>query len=501
VGEAPRPQDLLARILPAVAARHREAWLVGGWVRDRLLGVDSHDIDLVVPTGAVATARHLADLVGGAFVLLDETRDTARVVVGAPGDAIYLDLAGMRGPGIEADLMARDFTVNAMALAAAAYCEPEPTIIDPSGGRRDLAARRLRAVSPGAFRDDPLRTLRGVRLGAALGFDLDDETAAWMRQDAALLSTVSRERVRDELMQMLALPRAERSLRRLDGLGLLEQVLPELAALRQVEARYGGEVSALDRSLRTVGIAQEMLDWLAGTASALPGVAAATLQALVDPYRARLVQYLGELLPGGRSKATLLLLATSLHEVGKGATEQGHAGAGGRFLDHEVLGASMAATIGRRLCLSSAETARLRLAVRNHSRPWELAREAEAAPSRRAMYRFFRDAEPAGVEAILLSLAHHLATYGSNLDPERWRRHVAASAALLEACFDRREEIVDPRPLIDGHGLIETLDLVPGPGVGVLLDGIREAQAAGEVHSREEALTVARHLLEREGLR
>ncbi len=490
----------MARVLPAVEARHTAAWLAGGWVRDRLLGRETHDIDFVVPDGAVATARHVADLVGGAFVLLDEERDTARVVVGSGGQAVFLDLAGLRGPGIEADLLARDFTVNAMAVPAAECLAATPHVIDPAGGRRDLANRLLRMVSADAFRDDPLRMLRAVRLGAALGFGLEGETALTIRRDAALVDSVSRERVRDEMAQTLTLPGAQRSLGQLDELGLLGQVLPELAALRRVEARAGDEGSALEGTLRAVGVAQGLLGWLDGAPWGEPQGAGEALAARLGPYRARLAEQMAAMLPGGRRRGTLLLLATLLHDVGKAPAAHGRAADGGRFLGHEVLGASMAATIARRLCFSSAETVRLRQAIRSYLRPAEMARTMVGEPPRREIYRFFREAEPAGVEAILLSLADHLADDGARLVAERWQRHLAASAALLEACFERRREILEPVPLVDGRQLIEALGLDEGPQVGVLLEGIREAQAAGEVRSREEALALARRLMEREGL-
>jgi tRNA nucleotidyltransferase/poly(A) polymerase len=156
-----------------ILARHGQAWLVGGWVRDHLLGEETHDIDFVVPRGAVATARQLATAVGGAFVLLDEERDTARVLVGQPWEALYLDVAGLRAPNIEQDLLERDFTVNAMAAPAAEWRAPDAALIDPTGGRVDLERRMLRAVSEESFRADPLRLLRAVRLSAALAFDLE----------------------------------------------------------------------------------------------------------------------------------------------------------------------------------------------------------------------------------------------------------------------------------------------------------------------------------------
>ena len=491
----------MARVVPVIGACSREAWLVGGWVRDRLLGRETHDIDFVVPAGAIAIARQVADLLGGAFVLLDDARDTARVVVGPAEAATYLDFAGLRATTIEADLLGRDFTVNAMAVEAGAGLEPQPRVIDPADGRRDLAEGLLRAVTPESFREDPLRMLRAVRLSAALGFEIESETALWIRRDAELLDAVSRERVRDELAQILALPRAEQSLRQLDSLGLLDQVVPELGALRQVEARDGGTANALKQTLRCVGTTQALTAWLKGEAWSLPAATGQALEAAVGAYRARLGEYLAGLLPGGRTRATMLMLAALLHHVGKGATEQGRAAPGGRLLGHEVLGASMAATVARRLCFSSAETVRVRLAVRSYLRPWQMAHEPEAAPERRAIYRFFRDAEPSGVEAILLSLAAELAAQEGTPEPGYWQRLLAVDAALLEAYFERRREILDPVPLVGGHDLIEGLGLAPGPQIGVLLDGIREAQAAGEVRTREDALAFAKHIMEREGLR
>ena len=156
----------------------------------------------------------------------------------------------------------------------------------------------------------------------------------------------------------------------------------------------------------------------------------------------------------------------------------------------------MAATVMRRLCFSSAETVRVRLSVSNHLRPEQLAQEGPE-PTRRAIYRFFRDAEPAGPDAILLSLVVHLAASGLEPDPDRWQRHLDASRALLHAYYEQRREVVDPPLAIDGHGLMEALGLRPGPRLGDLLDSIREAQAAGEVSSREQAIGLARELLER----
>lgn len=481
-----------------LAERHGGAvWLVGGWVRDQLLARETHDLDFVVPHGAVATARTIANALDGSFVLLDEERDTARVVFGPPQQPTYLDLAGLRAPNIEADLLDRDFTINAMAVPASRWQDFEGVLIDPSGGRRDLELGLVRAVSREAFRADPLRMVRGVRLIALLGFDLERRTADWIRDDAGLLVTVSRERVRDELLQILGLPEARRSLWLLEGLGLLERILPELAALRTVPARGAGDSSTLAHSFAVVDTVESICGWLQGEPPEEPDGVGWMLASALNPYRTRLADHLAEVLPGGHTAGLMLAVAALLHDLGQAAPAHVQVPQEGRVLGHEVLGASLVATAMRRLCFSGAEIQRVRQTVASHPRPRQLAAESGGQPSSRKVYRFFRDAGSSGPDTILLSLADHQAVEGYAPSNEDWRRHLALTRALLEAYYERRRDVVEPPAIVDGHDLMSSLDLPPGPEIGGLLESIREAQAAGEVRSRDEAVELARRLLEK----
>jgi poly(A) polymerase len=130
--------------------------------------------------------------------------------------------------------------------------------------------------------------------------------------------------------------------------------------------------------------------------------------------------------------------------------------------------------------------------VAHHLRPGQVV--GEGLPSRRAIYRYFRDTGNAGIDTIFLNLADHLAARGPQLDPEEWREHAREMAYVLEERF-REQSIVIPLKLIDGHDLIDILGLSPGPRIGGLLEAVREAQAAGEVVSREEALSYVRKRL------
>ncbi|MFO7742330.1 MAG: hypothetical protein R6X31_08460, partial [Anaerolineae bacterium] len=206
-----------------------ECWLVGGAVRDLLLHRPVHDWDLAVDGGALALARAIGDELGGAFFPLDEERGTARVVLGSrPDGPVELDFSLLRGDTLIADLIERDFTVNAMAVGEA------ETVVDPLGGQADLEARKVRATSESAFRDDPVRLLRAPRIEADLGFDTEPRTESWIRRDALLLTGAAAERVRDELARGLAPAGAAAFIHRLDDLALLIHVMPELDSLKGI---------------------------------------------------------------------------------------------------------------------------------------------------------------------------------------------------------------------------------------------------------------------------
>lgn len=427
----------LARLASLAAARGASLHLVGGTVRDLLLGRPPADLDVAVG-GAHAPdlARAFADAVGGRVVPLDDTPPTARVVrPGIPPPAGVVDLAGYRGPTLAEDLALRDFTVNALAVPLAPLLAGEaPPPIDPTGGLADLRARRIRMTAARVFDDDPLRVLRAFRLAATLGFRLDRRTARAAAARASRLADVSAERIAAESFRLLALPDARTWLAALRRAGLLE------GAFRLAGQPGAARLEALGRLERV----------LADPRRTLGAAAVAAVSRLEVPLAA------------GRPRAAVL-----------------------RFL---VVAGPEAPQAAERLRLAAREvawTARLEAAQPAIA----AAARSPGLPDPAALVRDL--VRPLGEEAeAALLVACAVAPPGTRTAT---RRFVTSALACLAEVV--RPRLAAPRPL-SGEDLVRECGIAPGPAVGRLLAWLDEARAAGLVADREGALAFVRARIE-----
>jgi hypothetical protein len=189
-----------------------------------------------------------------------------------------------------------------------------------------------------------------------------------------------------------------------------------------------------------------------------------------------------------------LFFAALYHDVEKPSTRSVDAAGRSRFFDHDVQGAETTSKRAAAFNLSNDEVERIQKIVRNHMRFHFFTSRLEAdkqEPSRKAIYRFFRDVGEAGVDLILLGLADLRGTGGPALAQETWTAALDVARILLENYWERREETVAPPRLLDGNDLMKELDLQPGRIIGQLLEGIREGQAIGKIGTREEAIQFA----------
>ncbi|MCJ7605457.1 MAG: HD domain-containing protein [Dehalococcoidales bacterium] len=468
---------LLAEISRFFSERGIQAFVVGGFVRDTLQGRVTADIDIAVDADAVRLAPDIAAVLGGKPVTLDADNRISRIVL--PEREWEIDVTSFSGD-IRDDLARRDFTINAMAYQLDESIESgiDPVrIIDPFNGRDDMGRGIVRAVSDTAFADDPARLLRAVRIAGELAFSIYPGTEDMIRRDSRLITAVAGERDREELLRLLALPGAGEHLFRLDRLGLLTGLIPELGPARGTGQPLIHVWDVLEHSIRTVTAVEFALregTWDYAAEDILSTV----------PWSGQLAAHFDEPVSSGSTRRVMLKLATLLHDIAKPQTKTLGDDGRARFLGHPNEGADVAAAILERLRFSRRETHLVELLVKYHMRPTQMSHEG--LPTSRAIYRFFRDTGEAGTDILFLCLADHLATRGDTLDRDEWENHAAMTAFIL-AEHDEKTSISMPPKLIDGNEIIQQFGIEPGPQVGRILEALREAQAAGEVTDKKQA--------------
>jgi tRNA nucleotidyltransferase/poly(A) polymerase len=495
-------RDIILENLREFSTPQRPIYLVGGAVRDWLLDRPVHDLDFVLPGETRRLAQEIARRFDGALYVLDEERQTTRVVLdqeklpgGHPGERLLLDFAAYRASDLQGDLLDRDFTINAMAFDVAA---PD-RLIDLCGGLADLRDKRIRVCSPGSFEHDPVRILRAVRQALGFGFRIEPETLRLMRSATGLLPRVSAERLRDELFKMLDGPQVALSIRILDQVGALSYLLPELAGLKGVEQSAPHIDDVWEHTLSVVHHAEQLLAPLVGKyrQETVADLSVGSAVLWLGRFRDHFFNHFQQAIVPDRSLRSLLFLSALYHDIEKPASREVMPGGKIRFLGHPEKGASTVAERGRQLALSTHEIARLETIVRHHMRVHFMANALlagkETMPSRRVIYRFFGDTNDSGVDVCLLSLADVRGTYGVTLPQEIWQAELETCRSLLEAYWEKTEEVVSPPRLLSGNDLIQLYGMEPGKEIGRILGAIREAQAAGEIGSREEALTFTRN--------
>ncbi|HSL46480.1 MAG TPA: HD domain-containing protein [Anaerolineales bacterium] len=471
----------------------QEIYLVGGAVRDMLLNRLSPDLDFAVPSNGISLARRVANALKADFMALDNERDTGRVIVTeTDGTRTFLDIATYRGKDLDEDLRARDFTMNAIALDLRTQ-----TLHDPLNGASDLRARLIRACSPTSLSDDPIRILRAVRQAAAFGFKIELETRKAMKEAASLLPKVSPERQRDELFKILEGPKPDASMRALEMLGVLPHLLPELPALKGVEQSPPHIYDVWEHTLSVLGYLENILDALAPGYSAdnTNDLYTGLLTLRIGRFREQFGRHLAEALNADRSVRAALFFAALYHDAQKPATKSLDESMRIRFFDHDVKGAQVVEERGREFNLSNDEIVRIKTIIQHHMRFHFFTSRLEGdrqEPSRKAIYRFFRDTGKAGVDLVLLGLADLRGTRGTTLTQETWTAALDVARILLENYWEKPQETVAPPRLLGGNELMSELGLEPGRIIGQLLEAIREGQATGKVETREQALDLAR---------
>lgn len=442
-------------------------FLVGGSIRDMLLGRPVKDLDLVC-RGARDFASDLAKVLGAVFIPLGEGHDPPSFRLAWTRYWEYADVTELFGPDITSDLARRDFTANALALRLDGG--DAGMLIDPFQGRPDIDKGFVRLVGENALREDPLRILRGFRLQAQLDWNIEPDTLKEMSAAADMLAGTAGERIASELRLILECRNAGRSVREMDRTGVLFAVLPELAPARGCPQNRFHHLDVLEHSLAGLDCCEALL---ADPAKTFEDLSKLILDDLRD------------------WRLPWLKLAVLLHDLGKPGTHGQHPRTGqATFYGHDDLGAQLALQVAGRLRLSRAESGYIAGLVRNHLHVGAI---LTPAATTRARMRLLRRLGGDVIPSVLLCLADSRATLGPASDSEYRESKQVQGLRLIRDSLGQAGEMLSAPALVSGRDLLR-MGLRPGPELGRVLKAVRDAQDAGEVADRDAALRLARKI-------
>lgn len=453
----------------------QKVYLVGGAVRDILIyACLGNDFDFVVEGKGIPFAQTFAGKSHGSFFVLDDSRDTSRVI---GKNRFQADFSGMHG-GIEEDLRSRDFTINSMAVPLDSIFESGGmgkgvVLLDPLGGVKDINDKLLRASSQSIIQQDPLRIMRAFRFSSYLGFAIDEELSILIKKAWGDLSTVSEERVRAELFMVLDRPAAYKALRAMDGAGVLKGLFPDLDKWKGF-FQGGWHIHDLfDHSMKTVDAVEDVLS---------------RLNIYFPRFKKEIESLMCEEIEACVTRRGLVKFASLLHDSGKFYTRTMEDGRG-RFLGHEAKGEEINCGIARRLKLSRRTEMMFRGLTANHMRILGLSRLKKITT--RARYRFFRDAEGYAVELLILSLADSMATPVDEKRLEDLKGLIRDLASYYFEEFTKGPQI----SLITGEDIMRIFGIPQGKEIGRMLEALREAEALGVVSDRKEGIDYLKKLV------
>ena len=439
-------------------------YIVGGTVRDLYLGEKSYDRDIIVcDADAKEFAIKLHNIFDSAYVPLDEENHIYRIVLHEKEDDNHqsiIDITNPIGGNIEQDLQRRDLTINAIAVDI-----HTGDIVDLFGGIIDLKNKTLNYIEEINFVDDPLRLLRVYRFQALLGFELTPETINAVCKYSDLINKPAKERINYELMKLFSGKYSSEALLNMNKTWLLEEVFPVVKELKQVPPNTHHHLDLLHHSIETVK----------------------QIQIIYNQSDERVKVHLDKIDFGGFSRLAHLKLAGFLHDIGKFSTWTIDKDTGRhRFIKHDDVGAKLAKPLLKELCFSNKQINYITDMIRNHIYPSQLMSEPEI--NEKAMTRYLRRLEGNVIDNIVIAKADRLSARGEAVTVEMVENNLNNLDKLLEFYFDTIDSIKPLPKLLDGHDIMEILNIKPSPKLGEILNSLHEAQLNGEINTKEEAI-------------
>ncbi len=477
-------RKLISQLNSFARARGVRLYLVGGCVRDLLLNRQINDLDFALERDALSFSRAFADVLGAAFVTLEEQLPTARIVIRETG--LTLDFAQFRGGVVEEDLRLRDLTINAIGIALSPLItNPIVPLVDPCNGLSDLKSGELRFASESAMLDDPIRLLRVYRFAAQLGFKVPDETVHLISRHKNLLNqaestkdpsgTVASERVRDELIKILDAANAAAHLRQMDESRILSQILPEIESMRGVQ-QEDPHLDLWEQSLLALQMFEEQ---------SVPD----TLHA----YQHEILEYVNANLVSGLKRETVIKLALILQNIATPITKAVYSQEETQSAKEKTVGVDIALQIMKRLRLGGKSAKLMSCLLRHHHLVTDV---LKSDPNHRSVNRLLKAAGQDWLGVLLISFANLRASRQNLPQHSDLSRSEQVMREIADRYFLEILPMMERGRLITGDEIMNALNLKPGAIIGEILEQVEELQLEGKIHSTEEALVAARRFLE-----
>lgn len=443
-----------------------EIYLVGGSVRDSILGKLSLDRDLVVTdTEARDFSLKITEFFNGKFIPLDEENKIYRVIL--PDKINYLDITNPVGGNLEQDIKRRDLTVNAIAVNIKTCEIPEFC----KSYVKDLENKILREIKEENFVDDPLRLLRIFRFYSVLGFELSESLMNIAKTHAKLIANPAKERIEYELMKLFDGKYCAESLLAMDKCGLLELLFPIMHEVKKVPPNEHHHLDLFMHSIESVK----------------------QVQLLYEKATDEVKVHLDKVDFGGFSRIAHLKLATFLHDIGKPSTWTIEAETGRhRFIKHDSVGAKMCVPILKKLCFSNKQIEYISYIIKKHMYPTAVV----SAPvvNEKIMMRYLRKSEDKAIDNIIIAQADRLSAQGPEITKEIVEENISALNRLLEFCIEAKKDLKPLPKLLDGNEVIKILKIKPSPILGKVLQNLHEAQISGDIQTKDEAINFIKGL-------
>ena len=456
-------------ILPidtTVFPRKTGVYVVGGSIRDLLCGRTPVDYDLAVADDPDGFARLLAARTAGHVVEFGQHGHTIRRLVTRD---YYFDIMPLNGASIEDDLHRRDFTINALALEVSSG-----NLIDPAGGRQDLAAKKIRMVDRDVFRNDPVRLVRAYRMAATFDFTIDKDTQTAISQDADLIRNSAGERIREELFKILQSAGSHAQLMSMAHSGLLFSVFPELLQLKNCRPDKQASADVFEQTLDAYD----------------------HLERLLTPRDQMLPLSVNRFLKDmDKERATLLKWAVLFQSIGQPSARPESAAETHPCGVQAARSAAMAREICRRLRFSRRQSDTIEFVIRHHLEPflWFNARQKKI-PADRAFIRLFMQCGDQTPDILLHALAGFMSRRA--LEPPAIPRFFEFATEGIDCYYSILQPRASTPPPINGNDLIKDFGLNPSPMFKQILIAIEEEHLASQNLTREQALELVGKLLE-----